>query len=417
VSPDDANNVIDDQRPVRRLRARLVFPVATPPIDGGIVTIRAGRIEAVGARADGPVEDLGDVALLPGLVNAHTHLELSGTPQPLGEPGIPFADWIGRLVEAFRRGAGPNESAVAAGLAESLRGGVTRLGDIAQPGWSPRPFAESPIRATVFLELIAPTAPRVEAARAAARAHVAAGADAAQWRPGLSPHAPYSVHPDVLADAVRLAASCDVPVAMHLAESREEIELLATGRGALKDLLVGWDQWDPAVHRPGRRPIDFLQVLAAAPRAMVVHGNYLEQEELDFLAEQADRMSVVYCPRTHAFFGHGDYPLARMLARGVRVALGTDSRASSPDLCLLAELRTAAHRHRDVAPRTLLEMATLRGAEALGGADPAGRIEPGRRADLLAVAPPGPPPADPHEWLVAQDAPVVAVWCGGRRVE
>ncbi|MBN2024842.1 MAG: amidohydrolase family protein [Pirellulales bacterium] len=405
--------------PIRSLRARIVLPIAGEPIDGGVVGIRGDRIVSVGRRAaDGPVEDLGDVALLPGLVNAHAHLELSHVRAPLGEPGIAFAEWIRRLVAAHRRGNMPGgEAAVAAGLAESLAGGVTRLGDIVQPDWTAGPYAKSPIRATLFLELIAPTFERIDAQRRAARAHLEAAPPLPFWQPGVSPHAPYSVHPALLEDAVRLAARRGAGVAMHLAESREELHFLATGEGPFRHLLMGWDQWDGSLGEPGRCPRDFLRALASAPRALVIHGNYLDSEDTAFLAERSDRMSVVYCPRTHGHFRHDPYPLERMLAQGVRVALGTDSRASSPDLSLLAELRHAVRRHPLVAPRTLVQMATLAGAEALGGVDPAGRIEPGRRADLVAVALDGPPGRDPFEAIVHGAGPIAAVWCGGARVD
>ncbi len=130
-----------------------------------------------------------------------------------------------------------------------------------------------------------------------------------------------------------------VPVAMHLAESREELDLLRDGTGPFQDLLDERSMWDPQAIPLGSRPLDYLRMLADAPRALVIHGNYLDDEELAFLGANRERMSLVYCPRTHAYFFHPPYPLGRALAAGVHVALGTDSRASNPDLSLLEEMR------------------------------------------------------------------------------
>src|SRR5205823_10181172 len=115
-----------------------------------------------------------------------------------------------------------------------------------------------------------------------------------------------------------------------------------------------------------RRPLDYLQTLATAHRALVIHGNYLAADEIQLLAAHRDCMSVVYCPRTHAYFGHEHYPLSQMLAAGVRVAVGTDSRASNPDLRLLAELRYIARHHPAIPRDVILRQGTLAGAEALG---------------------------------------------------
>ncbi len=395
---------------VRSLRARWLFPVSRPPIAGGIVTIAEGRIVAVGPRVgDGRVEDLGDVALLPGLVNAHTHLEFSLLERPLGEPGMSLSGWIARLVESFRVPPLDSLHAVQRGLDESLRLGTTTLAEIAQPGWPVEAFHARRPRALVFQELIAPTPARVEEKVELARRHVATGLPDR----GLSPHAPYSVQPALLQAAVKLSAEHGVPLAMHLAESREELELLGSSTGPFRELLESWGQWDAGLVQPGSRPLDYLRAMAGSHRALVVHGNYLDAEEIAVLAENRERMSVVFCPRTHAFFGHEPYPLGQLLAAGARVALGTDSRASSPDLSVLAEMRLAAG-FPSVSPQDVLRMATLDAAEALGVSSHAGRIEPGRPADLTAIGLPERSARDPHELLLESELPAVRAYLAGR---
>jgi cytosine/adenosine deaminase-related metal-dependent hydrolase len=366
------------------LAARYVFPVTGDPVPEGMVVVDEGRIVSVGSVAcRGQLEDLGNVAILPGLVNAHTHLELSGFQRPLGTAGMSLPEWIRQLMAA--RPAVDARRAVCRGLAECEWRGVAALGDIAQPGWSAEPLAESPIRTTVFLELIGPTAARRDAAIELARQHLGARRPDAAWQAGLSPHAPYTVRRDLLDAVVEMSATARVPLAFHLAESREELELLRSGTGPLRELLEELGAWEPGGFAPGGRPLDYLQALAAADRSLVIHGNYFDSEEIAFLGRHAPRMTVVYCPRSHAWFGHSPYPLAGMLAAGALVALGTDSRASAPDLSLLEEMREAAWRHPGVTAEQFVRMATLNGAKALGLDRELGTLEPGKAAELTIV--------------------------------
>jgi len=218
---------------------------------------------------------------------------------------------------------------------------------------------------------------------------------------GLSPHAPYTVSPDLLRKLIELAAAHGLPVAMHLAESIDELEFLADGSGPLRELLEERSMWDAQAIPRGSRPLDYLKMLADAPRALVIHGNYLGSEEHALLAEHSDRMSLVYCPRTHDYFRHERYPLTELLAAGVRVALGTDSRASNPDLSVLGEIRHVARTHPSVAPSTVLRLGTLAGAEALGRADTLGSITPGKRAHMVAVSLPADANGNPEDLLAA----------------
>ena len=397
------------------LRARWVLPIDSPPIEGGYVGVVAGRIAAVGG-ADpgvGPVNDLGAAVLAPGVVNAHTHLEFSGLAGPLGAPGISLPAWIRLVIADRHRKQRDARAGIAAGLAESLAAGVTTLGEIATapagdyqlPSGAPQPTT------VLFQEAIGFSAGRVDSAFADVEQRLAATGGAPA---GLSPHAPYTVHPRLLEKIVALAAARGVPVAMHLAESREELELMADGAGDFRALLEERSMWDSAAILRDVRPLDYLRVLAGAPRSLVIHGNYLAEEEIAFLADRRDRMSVVYCPRTHTYFGHARYPLERMLAAGVRVALGTDSRASNPDLSLLSELRAAAEFFPALDPAMLLRMATLDGAVALGLGEHAGSLTPGKRADLVALSCPA-ADGDPYAALLGDAAPT-GVWLTGRPV-
>ncbi|MEX2113344.1 MAG: amidohydrolase family protein [Pirellulales bacterium] len=401
-------------RPIA-LRARLVFPVAAPPMVDGCVTIAGQRIVAVGRAApDADIRDLGNVAILPGLVNAHTHLEFADLAAPLGVPGMTLPAWI-RQVMSHRRVASPSAGeSVLPGLNECVRTGTTTVGDIATQDWRAIAAATAcPLPDVVmFREAIGPTPDRIAPAIAASEAFLASPNPLPNVLPALSPHAPYTVHPALLDSLVDLALRHHVPLAMHLAESREELELLRAGTGPIRELLVELNAWNDAADARYGSILAYLEALARAPRALVIHGNYLSESEQAFLAAHAASMSVVYCPRTHAYFGHDPYPLAAMLARGVPVALGTDSRASNPDLDLWTEMRFVAERHPQVSPATVLELGTWNGARALGVDREVGTLAAGKLANLAIVAIDD-AGGDPHERLFDRASRVVETYLRG----
>ena len=371
------------------LRARYVFPGDGPPIADGCVTYDADRIVAVGpapsaASADDVnVVDLGSVALLPGLINAHTHLELSSVPAPLGRARQSLPDWLATVLQQRANGDYDREAAVQAGLAESLRYGVTGLADIVQEA-APRQLRSQTSVAQLALKELIALAPELADVRRDEAATFLDAANHATAAAGLSPHAPYTVRPELLQAAVALALPHGATVAMYLAESPEEIELLSSGGGPFQQFLAARGVWRDGIFGH-RRPLDELTRLAEAPRALVIHGNYLDAEEIDCCAAHADRRSVIYCPRTHAYFGHAPHPLPRLLAQGANVAVGTDSRASNPDLDLLAELRHVAHTVPEIAPHEILALGTSRAARALGWAKDCGTLAPGKLANLAVV--------------------------------
>ena len=344
------------------------------------------------------VIDHGDVALLPGWINPHTHLEFSDLPEPVGAPGESLPAWIEQVVSHRRaRGTEPTDQIVDRGIDESRSVGVAAIGEIAT-----RPFDNLKARyqgmnGIVFLEAIGLRKEAAELAwqsissffdaspRAAGTAREATHRSAHQPAWGVSPHAPYSVRPELFGRLCTLAASRRLPLAIHLAESREELQLLQEGSGPFVALLERLDAWDASAIPRATQPLDYLHMLVSVPRALIVHGNYLDRAAWDFLADHHRTMSVVYCPRTHAYFGHAPYPLQAMLQAGVAVCVGTDSRASSPDLSVLEELRCVRARHPDIRPETIISLGTIDAARAMGLERHYGRLAPGFAAHIVAV--------------------------------
>jgi cytosine/adenosine deaminase-related metal-dependent hydrolase len=390
------------------LTARWLLPISAPPLERGSLTIAAGRIVAVephGARrAD---LDLGDSAILPGLVNAHTHLDLGGLRGAVPFQGH-FEEWLRAVIQHRRaRSVEQVEADIRAGLAESVRFGTTLLGDIAGGGLSWPVLASAPVRAVVFHELLGVPADRAERALSTARAWLQAHRATPTCRPGLSPHAPYSVSARLFKEAGMLAGREGAALAVHLAETEAELELLAHRRGPLVAFLEELGVWAPEELIDG--PQSVINLCNQGAPTLLVHGNYLAASTV-----VPARSSVIYCPRTHAFFRHPAHPFRDLAERGVRIALGTDSLASNPDLDVLAEARVVHRLCPDVAPASVLRMATLAGAEALGWADETGSLEVGKSADLVVVPLPAIAEEGPEGAFLASGAPVERVMCRGR---
>lgn len=392
------------------LRARWVFPVSAPPISDGTVTIDCDCILAVEPAGSRPIDlDLGDVAVLPGLVNAHTHLDLTGM-RGLAPPSPDFVGWL-RQVVAHRRDRSTEQipEDIREGLAESIRAGVTLLGDISHDGSSWEVLAAGALRAVVFREMLGLTEQRARQSLADAQTWLQHHSPSSTCRAGLSPHAPYSVRLLLFNQAALLARIPKLPLAVHLSESLAELELLHHHRGPFVPFLKEMGVWDPK--GLAESPSTVMKACNQRIPKLFIHGNYLATS-----SRIPRNSTIVYCPRTHAAFGHPPHPFRDFLAHGIRVALGTDSLASNPDLDLLAEARFIHRLYPDFPGDILLRMATLSGAEALGWADETGSLEGGKSADLVVVPLSATSAPEPHRLVFDSNEPVRAVLFRGRWV-
>ena len=392
-------------------RARWLIPAAGNPVADGAVVAEGGRIIRVGPWSRlkahvGPadaVEHFPDAALLPGFVNAHTHLALSDMAGKF-RPTRNFTAWLGRLtVRLWARGRQAAGKAVRAGVEASLAAGTVAAADMAHDPACDIPPDETRGQWVLFRELFRFGHSGLERLRETVAALERRPASDT-LRVGLAPHAPYTAGLEVFMAARREADARGWPLSVHLHETLDEIAFTERGEGTLHDWLrrlrIVPADWRP----PGVRPIRMLAEAGffSGP-VLVAHGNYLTDEDIAVLARS--RSSVAWCPRSHAFFKHEDHPWQRLLAAGVNVCLGTDSLASSPSLSVLDEARFAFARESGADPHGLLDMATRRGAAALGLADELGDLREGLAARLAAVGP-LPPTGDPLEAVMAGEGNV-----------
>ncbi len=397
------------------IQARYVYPVEGPPIENGSLTIDQGRIGWVGEASERPGDmDLGNVAIVPGFVNAHTHLELEKLTGNGHSRDVDEVAWLRRVVEQKRAGTDASKRlAVGRNLEASLVAGTTFLADTTTAGLSWDQVAQAPLRAVVFAETIGLKRERgLETSQAAwqwlssirPEAQVAACA-----RPGLSPHAPYSTSGWLY----HKAAASRMPLSTHLAEMPEELRLLKHRDGPLRRFLEDLDAWDDDWEPIGPRPADYVRKgeLRNADW-LIAHGTYFEPGDFwQFRPEAAPdghRVAVAFCPRTHARFGHAPHPYRSLLERGAIVCMGTDSLASSPSLSILDEVRFLHRQDQSLSGELLLTMATLFGAWALRAETTTGSLKPGKSADLAIVSLPDREEADPYILLWESDQPVVS---------
>lgn len=397
------------------ITADWVLPVSRRPIADGAVYVEHDCIVSVGtvrdlaARyPDSERRDFPGCVLLPGLVNAHTHLALTGLGGLVG--AMPFEQWLPRLITALASW-GPADYAASAtrGAEASLEAGVTVVGDIAYGAESRLAAAEHGVGGVFYLELLGMTAGQLPDALTDAGFPPAAGESCGERvRCGLSPHSTYTVGPELMRAATATARELGVPFAIHIAESDAEMQLLHDGTGPLagtaERLAVGFEP-------PHSGAVAYLDRMGALEGATAVHLSHVRPDEIERLA--ATVRGAVTCPRSNRFLHNPLPPVTELLGSGIPVGVGTDSSASNDDLNLLAEVRVLHEELPELEPRLLIEMVTTMGALALGVEDRYGVLEPGMQADLALFRLGG--TSDPETALVAHGGrdTVEAVLAGG----
>jgi cytosine/adenosine deaminase-related metal-dependent hydrolase len=342
------------------------------------------QIEAWNGRPTDPaieVVDWGCSIIMPGLINTHTHLELTSFQNQLNKFAS-FTDWIGQLIEKRKTWTNDDFQASAKiGAHLSLASGTTLVGDISSSSVGWEATQDVPLRRIVFEEILSLSPSRVDPILAQLNQIFERSVPNPLQVHGISPHAPYSVSAELYSRAAEQAYRQGRLLATHVSETKEELQLLLTGTGEFKDFLNGIgalpDDWKP----PQLSPIAYLHSLKVlGTSCLLIHCNYLDEDSISRLAQT--QSSVVYCPRSHDFFGHEAHPVRQLLDAGIPVALGTDSLASNASLSMMDEMRYLFSTRKDVEPEEIFQAATLSGASALNYIGSLGRLASGYWADM-----------------------------------
>jgi cytosine/adenosine deaminase-related metal-dependent hydrolase len=379
---------------VIRYHARWVLPISAAPIENGTVAVGDGRIAYVGPRAGAPRgsdTDLGDALLMPGLVNVHTHLELTVMRGFLEDLG--FAQWIMRLNRVKRAVLDREQMLDGArlGVEEGIGAGITTYADTCDTGVAFDAMLEAGVRGIMYQEVFGPD-PAVSAqslAELRAKVQALRARETQLVRVGVSPHAPYTVSDELYAAVARFAAEEQLPVAVHIAESDVERALVERGEGVFAD---GLRKRSIAIAPRARSSVELLhRTRVLERRPLMIHCVRVDERDIAMIA--ASGAPVAHCPASNAKLGHGVAPLHEMLQAGITVGLGSDSVASNNSMDMLAESRAAVlsqrarlARHDVLSAREALHLATLGGAQALGLAGEIGSLEVGKSADLAAFS-------------------------------
>jgi aminodeoxyfutalosine deaminase len=378
------------------LRARFILPVSEPPIANGAIVISGERIAEIGPwrsvskNFHGNVIDLGEMALLPGLINAHCHLDYTTMVGQFPVPGL-FSDWL-KLITTSKSQFSYSDYAESwlKGAKMLLRNGTTTVGDVESvPELLPEVVETTPLRVISFLEMTGIRSRRQPKSILQEAVKHVEELGTLGFFGGLSPHAPYSTLPELLCLSAKLARKRKWLLSIHVAESNQEFEMFTQGEGQMFDWLRRSER-DMSDCGLGS-PVQHLERCSALGRNLLaIHVNYLAKGDAALLARR--QVSVVHCPRSHSYFRHDPFPYETLLKAGVNICLGTDSLASvyqrrhqSLELNLFEEMRTFASNEPSVSPRRILEMVSRNPARGLGSKGKLGELSKSAYADIIGV--------------------------------
>ncbi len=371
------------------LRAKYLLTDPHTVIENGAVVISNNKISFAGSFNDiskyqlRSITDLGNSAIIPGLVNAHTHLELTHLEGKIDFTGS-FADWISEIIEAKKSWTLNDFTlSVREGIRRSLEAGSTTIADVTRNGFSLAELQNSLVRKVVFYEVIDFDPSGTEKIIKEFKTMIHCTKRDTLLKIGIFPHAPYTVSNELYTQCGNVSDELEIPLSTHIGETDEEIEFLTKGTGNLACLLSKLNMLNNWVE-PGLRPIAYLGNMGILnSKVLLVHCNYVSQKELMMVTNANAR--VVFCPKSHHYFQHKNHPFLEFINQNVNVALGTDSLASNDSLSILDEMKYLYNEENGVDPQDIFSMGTIGGATVLGLAERIGKLEPGFNADITVI--------------------------------
>lgn len=404
--------------------ASYLLPISGSPVEGGAVVVEKGRIKAVGKLSDllkkftVPVHEFPGAVIMPGLVNAHSHLELTHYPTWLiksgCQPNFPsYVDWILQVIKVKGTvGVVDLSLSLLHGLKMSLQNGTTMVGDILSARQLIPLYSKSKISGRVYLEFIGQDQSRFSPDLDELDNDIESLTN--NFLPGISPHSPYTVSKLLLESLISAALTKNVPIAMHLSESADESEFFNSSTGKFSEHLFPFVGWGDHIPEPMMTTsTEWLDSSGAlSPDFLAIHGVHLSSNDISTLKERG--ASVVLVPRSNYKLDVGKAPVMEMIKAGIPLSLGTDSLASCDSLSLWDEMRFLLDTFPEAfSPADALKMATIGGAKAIKLDHEAGTLEPGKRADFVVMETGGKlAPEKIYEQLI-EDSNLHGVWCGG----
>lgn len=383
------------------LTARYVLPIAAPHIEHGAVLVKGDTIVEIGEldrlrelHPDEPVRDFGLAALMPGFVDVHTHLEYTALRGLIDD--LPYSRWKLQLMHKEQLFSSQDwDDSALLGALEALQSGITTIADITATGASGHAAQAAGLRGVIYREVATMERDAVDGVMRDAVADIdawRATTDASRIMIGIAPHAAYTCHPELFRRVADYAQD-GTRVAMHLATSKEEYEFVRYGSSILgQDVRESFDAHAPLWLPTGVSPVRYVLQwgILDVPHILAVHCTQLDEDDLAILA--ARDVAIGHCPRCNAKLGMGIAPIHDFIRAGLRVGLGTDSPAASNSMDMFEEMRVGLLVQRAVLgekhfipARQFVKMATLDAARALGIDDIVGSLEPGKRADIIAI--------------------------------
>jgi cytosine/adenosine deaminase-related metal-dependent hydrolase len=399
------------------IRARTVVTMDGSPIDDGAIAVSGSRIVDVGkfdeikTRNTGETVDLAEQALVPGLINAHCHLDYTSLRGKI-PPQKSFSDWIRAInAEKVKLSANNYIASINEGFSEAKTFGTTTITNLT--GF-PKLISQihPPIRTSWFVELIDIRAPERanEFVSSTIEALGRARPPAAPW--GMAPHALFTASENLYRRCEEIAQRENILLTTHLAESREEMQMFRDASGPLYEFIKGIGR--PMNDCGNQTPLGLFAGAPggrALPRWIVVHLNELTKSDFELLERSRLKFHVVHCPRSHSYFGHSRFAFERLRGLGFNICLGTDSLASNDSLSLFDEMRAFQQKFPSVSPEEIFRMVTVNPARALRQENELGGIRSGFKADLIAVPCSG--SADVFEQIIAFHGPVTWAMVNG----